>query len=181
MFKQNEYVKVDKAHAEVIKGLVYGQKPKTILEMGLGGGESTDAILEALKYNGQPYNYILVDNWEDHNYTMPEGVMELYSTKVNIVTSSEASFVMSTKERFDFIMSDADHTHAQLWFDYVYDTLLNPDGILIYHDINLFEDTFENLRVILYRCNQRRIKYKLFNKNTVIGERCHRGLLVIFK
>jgi len=55
-------VKVDKAHAETIKGLIYGQKPTKVLELGLGGGESTEAILHALTYNNQYYEYTLVDN-----------------------------------------------------------------------------------------------------------------------
>ena len=53
-------------------------------------------------------------------------------------------------ERADFIFSDADHHHApEQWFDKVYDDMLNPGGILCYHDINLVDNDFPNLREIL--------------------------------
>jgi len=181
MFRNNTNVKVDKAHAETIKGLVYGQKPTKVLELGLGAGESTEAILEALLYNNQIYEYTLVDNWVDHNYMMPEGVMEMYSNRINIVTSDERDFVFSTKNTYDFIFSDADHYRTEQWFEYVYDNLLEKDGILIYHDINFFENCLLNLREIYYTCEKRNLKFKLFNKNSLPDERCHRGLLVIFK
>ena len=181
MFRNNNNVKVDKAHAETIKGLIYGQKPSRVLELGLGGGESTEAILEGLKYNDQQYKYTLVDNWVDYNYIIPEGVLDMYSERINVVTSDEKEFIFSTKETYDFIFSDADHYHTNEWFEYVYDNLLEKDGILVYHDINFFEECLLNLREIYYTCEKRNIKFKLFNKNSLADERCHRGLLIIFK
>lgn len=181
MFKNNFIVKVDKAHSDTIKGLVYGQKPQRILELGLGGGESTDAILEALAYNNQTYEYTLVDNWLDFDFKIPYGVMELYSNRLTIVTSDEKEFVFSTKKTYDFIFSDADHNHTNEWFEHVYDNLLEKDGILMYHDVNFFENVFVNLREIYHTCEKRNLKFKLFNKNSLPHERCHRGLLVIFK
>lgn len=181
MFRQNDPVKIDKAHGLVLLGLVAGQKPKKVLELGLGGGESTDAILSALEFNGQPFEYTLVDNWVDHNYVMPPGVKETYGDKINVITSDEKAFVFNCKEKYDFIFSDADHYHTNEWFDYVYDNLLEKDGILIYHDINFFEECLLNLREIYYTCQRRGLHFKLFNKNSLPGERCHRGLLVIFK
>lgn len=35
-FTKNDAVKVDKAHALTLAGLVYGQKPRDVLELGLG-------------------------------------------------------------------------------------------------------------------------------------------------
>lgn len=180
-FKKNDNVKVDKAHALTLAGLVYGQKPVKVLELGLGGGESTDAILEALLYNETAFNYTLVDNWVDYGYTMPAGVIERYGKYINIVTSDEKQFVHSTKDRYDFIFSDADHYHTNEWFDYVYDNLLAANGILVYHDINLFENCLPNLLEIYHKCLTRNLHHKLFNRNSIPGERCHRGLLVIFK
>lgn len=180
-FKNNHNVKVDKAHALTIAGLVYSQKPQTVLEFGLGGGESTDAILEALRYNQSPFSYTLVDNWVDYNYNIPHGVAERYGSDIEIVTSDERDFVFSTTKKYDFIFSDADHYHTNEWFDYVYEHLLNDEGILIYHDINLIENCLPNLLEIYYKCIARNIHHKLFNRNSIYGERCHRGLLVIFK
>jgi predicted O-methyltransferase YrrM len=182
MFKNNNLVKIDLCHSLTLKGLIYSHKPTRVLELGLGGAQSLDAILDALSYNQQKYEYTLVDNWYDYGYKMPSGVREMYQDKVNIVTSSEENFVFSTNQKYDFIFSDADHLNAQKWFEHVYDNLLNDDGILAYHDINLIEDgCFNNLREIYYTCQKRNLKFKLFNKNSLPDERCQRGLLVIFK
>jgi len=107
--------------------------------------------------------------------------MEMYGNRASIKTSDEKEFVHSTGDKFDFIMSDADHNHTNEWFDYVYENLLLPGGIIIYHDINLFEDSFVNLRQIYARCLAKNYRHHLFNQNSLPGERCHRGLLVIFK
>jgi len=184
MFGNNESVKIDIAHANLLAGLVAALKPSSILELGVGGGRATDAILAAIKYNQNNPTYTLVDNWSDFNYTIPDVVREKYSDVINIVTSNEKDFVFSTKNTYDFIMSDADHHHTNEWFEYVYENLLNNDGILVYHDINIFPEidgSFPNMLEILNSCRHKDIHYKLFNKSTIDTERCHRGILVIFK
>ena len=192
-FGQDEGVKIDVAHAHLVTGLVKANKPKTILEFGIGGGESTDAILEALEYNQQAYKYTLVDNWHDwmpaHLKGIPNavgkcpaGVIEKYGSRIEIVTSPEREYVFSCQEKYDFIMSDGDHHQTDQWFEYVYENLLNPSGVLIYHDVNLFDDdAFKNLISIYTRCQEYRISHHLFNRNSLPGERCQRGLLAIFK
>lgn len=179
-FGQDDTIKIDRAHADLLTGLIKAGKPKTVLELGIGGGQATDAILEGLVYNQQPYDYTLVDNWLDFGGVMPPIVAETYGDRVTIVTSGEREFVFSCKEKFDFIMSDADHHHTQEWFEYVYSELLNDDGILIYHDVTLV-DQFPNLIQILHRCQEFNLRHKLFNKDSLPGEMCFRGLLVIFK
>lgn len=181
-FGTREEVKIDVAHSELIKGLILAHKPVSILEMGVGGGQSTNAILSGIEYNAQDYNYTLVDNWLDFEGKCPQEVVDLYSDKMDIVTSDEKDFVFSTKDTYDFIMSDADHYQTDQWFEHVYDNLLNPGGILIYHDVNLIdENAFKNLITIYDRCKEQGKSHMLFNKNTLPTERCHRGLLVIFK
>jgi predicted O-methyltransferase YrrM len=179
-FGQDETVKIDRAHADLLTGLVKSSKPKTVLELGIGGGQATDAILAGLDYNQQTFNYTLVDNWLDFGGVMPEVVGETYGNRINIVTSGECEFVFSCNEKYDFIMSDADHHNTQNWFEYVYDSLLADDGILVYHDVMLTSQ-FPNLLEILYRCQEFNLKYKLFNKDSLPTEMCYRGLLVIFK
>jgi predicted O-methyltransferase YrrM len=179
-FGHDDTIKIDRAHADLLTGLIKSSKPKTILELGIGGGQATDAILSGLDYNQQKYQYVLVDNWLDFDGVMPSVVGETYGSRVNIVTSGEREFVFSCNEKFDFIMSDADHHHTQEWFKYVYDTLLADDGILIYHDVTLTSQ-FPNLIQILYRCQEFNLKHKLFNQDSLPGEMCFRGLLVIFK
>ena len=192
-FGQDEGVKIDVAHAHLVTGLVKANKPKTVLEFGIGGGESTDAILEGLEYNQQAYKYTLVDNWHDWMPDImkrvagavgecPAGVIEKYGTRIEIVTSTEQQYVFSCDKTFDFIMSDGDHFNTDKWFEYVYDKLLNPGGILIYHDVNLFDDdAFKNLITIYTRCQEYGISHQLFNRNSLPEERCQRGMLVIFK
>lgn len=107
---------------------------------------------------------------------MPEGVLETFSMYANITTSDEKAFVFSTKKTFDFIFSDADHNNAQDWFSYTYDKLLQKDGILIYHDVDI-----PNLRRIYLAAQKQKLRYKLFDRNSLPNERCNRGLLVIFK
>jgi predicted O-methyltransferase YrrM len=179
-FGQDETVKIDRAHADLLRGLIVAGKPKTILELGIGGGQATDAILDGLAYNQQDYQYTLVDNWLDFGGTMPEIVGELYNDRINIVTSGEREFVFGCDKSFDFIMSDADHHHTQDWFEYVYENLLADDGILIYHDVTLTK-YFPNLIQILHRCQEFNLRHKLFNKDSLPTEMCYRGLLVIFK
>ena len=50
-------------------------------------------------------------------------------------------------------------------------------------DINIdnIDDPFPNLLEILNLCKTKNIHHKLFNRSTKENERCHRGLLVIFK
>jgi len=192
-FGEDEGVKIDVAHAHLVTGLVKANKPTTVLEFGIGGGESTDAILEGLEYNQQAYKYTLVDNWYDWMPDImkrvagavgecPAGVIEKYGNRVEIVTSTEQQYVFSCDKTFDFIMSDGDHFNTDKWFEYVYDKLLNHGGILIYHDVNLFDDdAFKNLITIYTRCQEYGISHQLFNRNSLPEERCQRGLLVIFK
>lgn len=184
MFGQNESVKIDLVHAYFIGGLVASLKPNNILELGIGGGRATDQIIKSVEINQNNPKYTLVDNWYDFGFVIPQEVKEKYSNKINIVTSDEKEFIFSTKDKYDFIMSDADHHHTNEWFEYVYNELLLPEGILIYHDVNVFpeiEGSFPNLVEILDKCKDQNIHHKLFNKSTLPNERCHRGLLVIFK
>lgn len=173
-------VAVDECHAALIRALVLSQKPQDLLEIGIGSGKSTDAILEALSLNGTHRSYTLVDNWVDFGGVIPENVKTKYGKRVKLVTADERDFVGSCRESFDFIFSDGDHLHTQDWFDRVYGELLRDDGILVYHDVTNVA-MFPNLLGIYRDCIARRIPHYLFNRNSLEGERCDRGLLVIFK
>jgi predicted O-methyltransferase YrrM len=180
-FGQDEGVKIDQAHADLLRGLIVAQKPRTVLELGIGGGQGTDAMLSGLDYNQQEFEYTLVDNWFDFGHKQPDAVAEKYGNRINIVTSDERDFVFACEKKFDFIMSDADHFRTDQWFEYVYENLVNDNGILCYHDVNLVDNEFVNLRTIYYKCREYGLAYKLFNLNSLPTERCQRGLLVIFK
>jgi len=181
-FGQDPVVKVDVAHAAMLTALVQANKPKMVLEIGIGGGQGTDAILAGLDFNQQEFDYTLVDNWHDWGGVRPDGVTEKYGDRITIIDSPEKEFVFGTDQKFDFIMSDGDHFQADQWFEHVFTELLNDSGILIYHDINLFDaDAFQNLNQIYYRCREYGLRHHLFNRNSREDERCQRGLLVIFK
>lgn len=177
----NEVVKIDQAHALLLTGLVVSVKPKSVLEFGFGGERSTLAILQGLQYNSTSYSYTLVDNWVDWNYVPPTQVLNKYSDKLRVVSSNEKDYVYSCKESYDFVMSDGDHHQTDQWFEYVYENLLNEGGVLVYHDVNFAEEQFVNLRKIYETCKTKNLRYALFNKSSLPHERCHRGLLVVFK
>jgi predicted O-methyltransferase YrrM len=181
LYKNNETVKVDLAHAELVKSLIMCHKPKNILEFGYGGGRVTDKILEAISYNQNSPSYSVVDNWLDVGGIIPDGLLEEYKGRAEIITSNEEDFVKNCDIKFDFIFSDADHYRTDRWFLDVYSNMLNDGGILIYHDINLFGGGFPNLLNIYKETLENKFKHYLFNKNSLNSERCERGLLVIFK
>ena len=188
---------MDFCHGDLIANLIKCHKPKNVLELGFGSGFTARKILEAIEYNetgpltstyGSPAKYTLVDNWLDwrEKGQAPPDVSEFNTPRTTIINSSEHEFVFSAKDKWDFIFSDADHFNAEKWFDYVFDNLLNDNGILIYHDICEQapvngEFWFPNLTHILKRTRQRNLSHHLFNRDSRADERCWRGLLVIFK
>jgi predicted O-methyltransferase YrrM len=174
-------MQIDIAHAELLNGLVVAGKPTSVLEMGFGAGHATEAILNGLEYNKTPYTYTLVDNWMDFNGQIPSDVTEKYADRLtNVITANERDFVFQCKDKFDLIMSDADHHNTEQWFEYVYENLLNDDGILCYHDVTL-TSMFPNLLRIVNVCEELNLKHKVFNKDSLPSEMCFRGFLVIFK
>mgnify|MGYP000282705062 CR=1 FL=1 len=92
LYKNNETVKVDLAHAELVKSLIMCHKPKNILEFGYGGGRVTDKILEAISYNQNSPSYSVVDNWLDVGGIIPDGLLEEYKGRAEIITSNEEDF-----------------------------------------------------------------------------------------
>jgi hypothetical protein len=190
-------VQVDFCHGDLIANLVKCHKPKKVLELGFGSGFTTRKILEALEYNetgplvpayGPPAKYTLVDNWLDWREAgkPPPDMTEFQTPRTTLVVSNEHDFVFSAKEKWDFIFSDADHFNTDKWFEYVFDNLLNDNGILIYHDICVKapesgEFWFPNLASILHKTRERKLSHFLFNKDSRVDEKCWRGLLVIFK
>lgn len=190
-------VQVDICHGDLIANLVKCHKPKKVLELGFGSGFTSRKILEALETNetgplvstyGPPATYTLVDNWLDwrENGVPPPDMTEFQTPRTTIVQMNEHDFVFRAREKWDFIFSDADHFNTEKWFEYVFDNLLSEKGILIYHDICELpppngEFWFPNLTKILDKTRERKLSHYLFNKDSLVSERCWRGLLVIFK
>jgi predicted O-methyltransferase YrrM len=178
-FGENEVVKIDVAHGLYVLGLVTASKPKTILELGIGSGYTTDLIIKAASINQNNPKIDVVDNWSDFNFQAPIDAIQKYSKLVNLINMSELEYVFSTENRYDFIFSDADHNNTDKWFSYVFQNLLNPGGYLMYHDVT--NASFPNLKNILALCHMSKLNYRLFYKNSNNSERCDRGLLCIHK
>ncbi len=172
-------VSIDQAHANLLFGLVCAFKPNRILEFGIGAGVSADAILKAVVFNENSPSYALVDNGNDAGSRQ---IAAIYAHRIKIENANESDFVkqcVANECRFDFIFSDADHHHTHEWFTEVYDQLLMVPGILIYHDAT--NPDFPNFSEIHEQIKFRNLPHVIFNRDSRPGERCSRGLLVIFK
>jgi predicted O-methyltransferase YrrM len=178
-----EDIKIDQNHVDLIYGLVVSAKPRSLLEFGLGRGVSTDRILDAIRYNAIPKTrYTVVDNWKDFGGVMPAEAQLHYANRLTLVTGDEGEYVAESllrARRFDFILGDGDHFNSEKYFDDVYGGLLNPGGILIYHDVVGAE--FPNLHEIPRKARTLGLHYALFTQSTRPDEFCGRGLIVIFK
>jgi predicted O-methyltransferase YrrM len=176
----DQLVKIDANHAAFVRTLVMCLKPRRVLEFGFGAGEATRAILAGIRYNQQPTEYTLVDNWFDFGGLPPEATQQPDYEGVDFVTGSELDFVLACQSTYEFIFSDADHQNTQEWFEHVYGRLLARGGVLIYHDVTNAA-VFPNLLRIHEDAVRNSYHHILLNRNSIPGERCDRGLLVLFK
>ena len=189
--EQNSHIMaaVDQCHLDLTYGLIRAHKPKKVLEIGVGSGRTTATLIKGIHDNGDASNttITLVDNWVDWNGTKPTEILDEIQSHVQIIEAPERDFVFTTRDQWDFIFSDADHWNTDKWFDYVYDKLLRPHGILIYHDVSKKEGfpedelRFPNLYNILIKVRERGIAHMHFDRCSTKDERCFRGFLVIFK
>jgi predicted O-methyltransferase YrrM len=178
ILQTNPIVAIDDNHVQLIKSLVMCNKPKTILEIGIGSGIVTKAVIDASRYNNISTFITCVDNFLDWGGKPPVGLVDLLNECTSFVRSNEKDFIYSTAEKYDFIVSDADHQHTHEWVSKTYD-LLNTGGILIYHDVTNKE--YPNLYEIVRYVQRYNINHVLLNRSSLPNERCERGLLVIFK
>lgn len=176
MIHADPNVKMDQCHLDLIYGLLVSHKPGKVLELGMGSGVATDVILRAFRYNGLPLDLTCVDNWLDWQGKKPQDVAQYEAAGVKVITAGEKEFVFSCSEKFDFIVSDADHDHAQDWFDRTL-SLLRPGGVLIYHDVT--NPDFRNLYSIYLSAKNANLSHFLFNTSSREEEKCERGLLII--
>jgi predicted O-methyltransferase YrrM len=169
-----EHVSIDLNHIELIYSLIICHKPNNCLEIGIGSGLTTKRIVQAFEYNEIVPNIDCVDNFFDWHGSCPEHIQALKN--INITIASEYDFLVSCNKKYDFVISDADHRNTDRWFDKTLQ-LLNPGGILIYHDVTNTE--FPNLQKLIDQTKKLKLNHMLFTKNSKRNERCDRGLLVI--
>jgi predicted O-methyltransferase YrrM len=177
IYQTNPIVAMDENHIQLIGSLIKCSKPQSVLEIGIGTGLVTKTILESFEYNQIKPNLTCVDNFYDWSGNAPAG-FETYENVINFISSDERNFIYNCKQKYDFIVSDADHHHTNEWVEQTLG-ILNTNGILIYHDVT--NGSFPNLYSIIEYVKRNNINYILFDKSSRIEERCDRGLLVIYK
>jgi predicted O-methyltransferase YrrM len=170
-------VMMDDCHIDLIHALVLSAKPESILEIGIGSGAVTMAMLDAAKLNGNHCVVTCVDNFGDWNGAMPDGFQKLRE-EIQFVNSSEKEFASECRRAFDFVVSDADHANTGEWFDKTLD-LVNPGGILIYHDAT--SPHCPSVRQAVENAKNMGLSVLTFNKSSHNWEQCERGLAVIQK
>ena len=176
MIDANPVVKIDQCHIDFIYGLLVAHKPGKVLEIGMGSGMITDVIIRAFDHNGIPLKLTCVDNWLDWDFCKPAEIAKYEDKGVLVTVSNEKDFVLSCREKYDLIISDADHYHSHEWFNRTL-SLLKPNGLLICHDVTNSE--FLNLRLVYRAVKWGGLPHFLFNKSSSENERCERGLLVV--
>lgn len=180
MFRINtpDYVEMDDAHIALIKGMAMALKPSRILELGIGSGKTTNALIEAVQFNRNNCSITVVDNWCDWQGVQPEisGVIPPF---VEIVTKDEEQFVRNESPlAYDLIVSDADHKNSHKWWRETLG-LLTFQGVAFFHDIT--NPDYPNLRSIEFDADLEKWQTKVFNKSSTFTERCSRGLLMVYK
>jgi predicted O-methyltransferase YrrM len=177
IYQTNPSYAIDNNHIQLIHSLILSHKPKTVLEIGVGTGLVTKSVLDAFIYNQMPVDFTCVDNFCDWRGSTPIG-FETFQEHIKFIQQNEKDFVLSCLNKYDFIISDADHHRTNEWVDKTY-SLLNNKGILIYHDVT--NRQFPNLYNIIKYVETNNIHHVVFNKSSLVTEQCERGLLVIFK
>lgn len=168
-------VKIDQCHIDLIAGLVKSLKPERILELGFGTGETTQAVLSAIKFNGIGH-LTVVDNWSLFNGSIPDHPI-LDDARVSVHTGSERDFVAKAETgRYELVISDADHWAAHEWLG-EYLRICRPGGLIVMHDTA--SPHYPRLRDMIAICEKRGLPYFEFNKSSRPDEECWRGTLVV--
>jgi predicted O-methyltransferase YrrM len=169
---------IDLNHGLLIFGSLLSSKPKDVLELGIGTGFITDLLLQGIEYN-RLGSLTCVDNLWDLGGNMPRETLELIkNSKARVIEPMpEKTFVYNEPEnRYDFLVSDADHEHAGEWTDQIY-RIMRPDAFMFFHDTN--NSGYPNLRNYITSAQTLNKPHHLFTVSTRHDEDCNRGLLMI--
>jgi len=167
---------IDVAHNCLIFGAVLSSKPDNVLELGMGGGYVTTAMLCALNYNGKPFQLTSVDNWHDWKGKEPSHAAGLRKQGVNIVVEDEGRFVRNQPDwKYDFIVLDGDHHRGGEWAEDIL-RIIHPGGLMFVHDVNM--EAYPSLKRYVELSKDYGMSHFIFSKNSRQGEQCNRGLLM---
>lgn len=166
---------MDPAHISLIYGLILASKPSRILELGVGTGACTRAILESLAYNSHGH-LTAVDNWLDWGGRRPTLADELAQCGVAIIETDESAFLSRCRsDSYDFLVSDADHFSGDVANQL---RILTRGGVALFHDTNAAHD-FPALQEVLVAAQS--MTHCHFVRKSRPDEQCDRGLLMIIK
>lgn len=169
-------IAIDKAHNALIFGSVLSAKPKHVLEIGIGTGFVTRAVVCALEWNGCG-RLTSIDHAQKTNDVAPQVYDELRNMGVEIIISTEGDFIKKQQPNtYDFLISDADHQHALDWLDETL-AMMMAGSIMFWHDTN----NTAHLMQIESMLNNRKIPFFHFKRSSRIDERCERGMVMAFK
>lgn len=171
-------VAMDEAHISLIASTIRAAKPERILEVGVGSGRCTAALLAAIDCN-QMGHVIAVDNWRDWEGVEPEHVEPLRQRGAQVMRLTEQEAIAAfASDSFQVIVSDADHHHAGEWLpEYV--RVLSPGGFIFFHDTN--QPNYPSLYELPNRLQRRGFACHHFTACSRQDERCGRGLLMAQK
>lgn len=172
-FENNERA-IDVAHNFFLAAAVMAKKPDTILELGVGTGFATFALVTAVQFNGKGH-ITAVDNWADWNGKEPEFTAHMRADGVEIVTATEHEFLKaSPSDQYDILISDADHYNSGHWLD-EHLRVARHDAFLFFHDTN--SPKWPSLVTIPQRLSH--LPHYHFRECSRPDERCDRGWLFV--
>jgi len=178
-FKRTNDVSIDTCHNLLIFGLLVSHKPERVLELGIGNGYVTNAIMSAIKYNGVG-SLDTVDSFHDWNMSTKEDLAKILKEIDKIGTHIyapvlEQVFVKQVPDNtYDFIISDADHHHVGEWTDEIW-RIGKPNAVIIVHDIYSYRSPFN----YVVEAGKLKKPVFIFNKSSRPDEQCENGMAVI--
>lgn len=168
-------VVMDLAHIQLICGVIFAHKPARLLELGIGTGFLTRAMLLACAGNGRG-KLTSVDNAHDWGGVVPRHFKDLEAGGAQVVIADEGEFLSGAAERYDLIVSDGDHRHGHIHAARVM-AAANDRAFVFFHDTA--NPQFPNLADIRITADRSGFAWHEFTAKSVPGERTDRGLLMV--
>ena len=172
---------VDLNHAMLLLGIAMSNKPKDILELGIGTAFISFTLLTAIKYNNNGGQLTCIDNFQDLGGNMPRNIPnELTKLGAKIIAPIDEYKFVSTcsSDSYDLIVSDADHTRAGKWVDEIL-RIARSDAFIFIHDAD--NKDYPGLRKYSQTVKDKNFPHFLFNKSTRQDERCHLNGWLMFQ